>query len=52
MIIFWDVAPHNMVKTDRHFLGAYCLHHQVMRWMVMTVAVSTSETPENTVNCY
>jgi hypothetical protein len=28
MAIFWDVAPSSLVDTDRHFRGAYCLHHQ------------------------
>jgi hypothetical protein len=28
MAIFWEVAPCILVETDRHFRGAYCLHHQ------------------------
>jgi hypothetical protein len=26
--VFWDVAPYSHVEVDRHFRGAYCLHHQ------------------------
>jgi hypothetical protein len=26
--IFWDVAQYSLVDVDRHFRGAYCLHHQ------------------------
>jgi hypothetical protein len=28
MTVFWDVAPHNLVDTDSHFRGAYCLCYQ------------------------
>jgi hypothetical protein len=28
MAVFWDVAPCSLIDTDRHFRGAYCLHHQ------------------------
>jgi hypothetical protein len=28
MTVFWDVAQCSLVKTDRRFLGVYCLHHQ------------------------
>jgi hypothetical protein len=27
MAAFWDVAPCNLVDTNRRFRGAYCLHH-------------------------
>jgi hypothetical protein len=27
MTAFWDIAPCNVVEIDRHFRGAYCLHH-------------------------
>jgi hypothetical protein len=26
---FWDIAQCNLVRVDRRFTGAYCLHHQV-----------------------
>jgi hypothetical protein len=26
--IFWDVAPCSLTEIDKHFRGAYCLHHQ------------------------
>jgi hypothetical protein len=26
--VVWDVAPSNMVGTDRRFRGAYCLHYE------------------------
>jgi hypothetical protein len=26
--VFWDVAPCSLVKIDRRFRAAYCLHHQ------------------------
>jgi hypothetical protein len=29
MAVFWDIAPCSLVKIDRRFKGAYCLHHQV-----------------------
>jgi hypothetical protein len=44
MTVFWDVAPCGLVEVDRHFRGAYCLHHQVA---LMVEAVSTSETSVN-----
>jgi hypothetical protein len=25
---FWDVAPCSLVRVDRRFGGAYCLHHE------------------------
>jgi hypothetical protein len=25
---FWNIASCNLVKVDRRFRGAYCLHHQ------------------------
>jgi hypothetical protein len=28
MTAFRDIAPSSLVETDRHFRGAYCLHHQ------------------------
>jgi hypothetical protein len=28
MTAFWDIAPCSLVEVDRHFRGAYCLHHQ------------------------
>jgi hypothetical protein len=28
MIVFWDAVPCSLIKPDRHFGGAYCLHHQ------------------------
>jgi hypothetical protein len=28
MTVFWDVAPCSLVEVDRHFRGAYGLHHQ------------------------
>jgi hypothetical protein len=27
MISFWDIAPCSLVELNRHFRGAYCLHH-------------------------
>jgi hypothetical protein len=27
-IVFWDIAPCSHIEVDRHFRGAYCLHHQ------------------------
>jgi hypothetical protein len=27
MAVFCDIAPCNLVETDRRFRGAYCLHH-------------------------
>jgi hypothetical protein len=30
MAVFWDVAPYNLVDTDRRFGGAYCLYQQVV----------------------
>jgi hypothetical protein len=42
MTVFWDIAPFSPVETDRHFRGAYCLHHQIITLMVE--AVNTSET--------
>jgi hypothetical protein len=26
--VIWNVAPCSHVEVDRHFRGAYCLHHQ------------------------
>jgi hypothetical protein len=26
--VFWDVAPCSLVEDERHFRGAYCLHHK------------------------
>jgi hypothetical protein len=26
-VVFWDILPCKMI-VDRHFRGAYCLHHQ------------------------
>jgi hypothetical protein len=28
IIAFWDMAPCSLIKVDRRFRGAYCLHHQ------------------------
>jgi hypothetical protein len=28
MRVFWDIAPRSLVGVDRHFRGAFCLHHQ------------------------
>jgi hypothetical protein len=28
MIAFWDIASYSLVKVDRRFRDAYCLHHQ------------------------
>jgi hypothetical protein len=42
MAIFWGVAPCNLLDTDRHFRGAYCLHHQGDCTLTMG-QVSTSE---------
>jgi hypothetical protein len=28
MTAFWDIAPCSLIEVDRHFRGAYCLHHQ------------------------
>jgi hypothetical protein len=28
MTVFWDAVPYSLVETDRHFKGAYSLHHQ------------------------
>jgi hypothetical protein len=28
MTVFWDVVPCSLVKVDRRFRGAYCLHHE------------------------
>jgi hypothetical protein len=28
MTVFWDIAPCRLAEIDRHFRGAYCLHHQ------------------------
>jgi hypothetical protein len=25
---FWEVAPCSLIKFNRRFRGAYCLHHQ------------------------
>jgi hypothetical protein len=27
MAVVWDVAPSSLLEIDRHFRGAYCLHH-------------------------
>jgi hypothetical protein len=32
MIAFWDIAPRSLIVVDRHFRGAYCLHHQGDEW--------------------
>jgi hypothetical protein len=32
MALFWDVAPRSLVDINRHFRGAYCLHHQCDGW--------------------
>jgi hypothetical protein len=36
---FWDVVPCSLVDINQHFIGAYCLHHDV---------ISSSETSVNT----
>jgi hypothetical protein len=28
MTAFWDMASCNLIETDWHFRGAYCLYHQ------------------------
>jgi hypothetical protein len=28
MTAFWDIVPCSVVGVDRHFRGAYFLHHQ------------------------
>jgi hypothetical protein len=25
---YWDTAPCSLAEVDKHFKGAYCLHHQ------------------------
>jgi hypothetical protein len=30
-VVFWDILPCKMI-VDRHFRGAYCLHHQGWWW--------------------
>jgi hypothetical protein len=45
MTLFWYVAPCSLEEIDRHFRGAYCLHHQGE--LLMMEAVSTSETSVN-----
>jgi hypothetical protein len=27
MTAFWNITPCTLVEVDRHFRGAYCLHH-------------------------
>jgi hypothetical protein len=35
----WDVEPCSLVRVDRRFKGAYCLHHQDS--LIMALAVSS-----------
>jgi hypothetical protein len=44
MTVFWDIEPCSLVKVDRRFRGAYCLHHRLMK--------KTVRTSETSVNIY
>jgi hypothetical protein len=39
--VFWNVASSSLVGVDRHFRGAYCLHHVVS---LMMETIRTCET--------
>jgi hypothetical protein len=40
MIVFWVVVQRSLVESDRHFRGAYRLHHQGIK-KIQCDAVST-----------
>jgi hypothetical protein len=44
MIVFWDVAPCNLVEINRSFRGTYYLH---LQGALMMEGVDTSETSVN-----
>jgi hypothetical protein len=46
---FWDAVSCSLLKTDRRFRGAYCLHYQGEDHLIalMMESASTSETLVN-----